>query len=147
RWSQRLGDLDARLRGDEGTTHRAGATGLIVTSQLLQKLAVWIAIVAAGYHLAPGQLIAVMFAGVLISWISAVVPMGIGVLEVGNVALFSLVGAPLSLGVALALTRRVNQVVFASIGFIVLSVDKVASQVREHLRELANQPSQELAAH
>jgi uncharacterized protein (TIRG00374 family) len=142
RWQKRLEDLDARLRGDIGGQHRTGATLMILTSQIIQKLGAWLTIVAAGYHLGAGQLVAIMSAGVLINWISTVVPMGLGIHEGGNVALFSIIGAPVTLGVALALARRVNQVVFASIGFIVLSVDKLASHV--HVRITARRPSQQL---
>jgi uncharacterized membrane protein YbhN (UPF0104 family) len=128
-WRKRLDDLDARLSGKVGTQHRLGAAGLILTSQLLQKAITFVAILAAGFHLTPGQLIAVMSAGVVIGWISTIVPMGIGISEGGNAALFSLIGAPLSLGVALALARRVNQCVFAGLGFAILAADKVASKV------------------
>ncbi|MDB4952518.1 MAG: hypothetical protein JWO36_87 [Myxococcales bacterium] len=132
-WRKRLDDLDARLSGKVGAQHRAGAAALILTSQLLQKAITFVAILAAGFHLTPGQLIAVMSAGVVIGWISTIVPMGIGISEGGNVALFSLIGAPLSLGVALALARRVNQCVFAGFGFAILAGDKVASKVHGHL--------------
>ena len=42
-------------------------------------------------------------------------------------------GAPPSLGLALALARRVNQIVFALIGFVVLTADRVATRVHGHL--------------
>ena len=133
-WRKRLDDLDGRLSGKVGAQHHLGAAGLILTSQLLQKAITFVAIVAAGFHLTPGQLIAVMSAGVVIGWVSTIVPMGIGISEGGNAALFSLIGAPLSLGVALALARRVNQVVFAGLGFAILAGDKVAAKVHGTLK-------------
>jgi uncharacterized membrane protein YbhN (UPF0104 family) len=79
--------------------------------------------------MSPGQFLALLSAGLLIAWISTIVPMGLGLSEGGNAALFTLIGAPASLGLALALARRVNQVVFAAIGFIVLAADRVGTHV------------------
>lgn len=129
RWSDRLDDLDARLRGDIRGEHRFGAACLVVVAQLLQRGAVCVTIFATGYTLGVPQLIAILSAGVLLGWISNVVPLGIGVAEGGNFALFAALGAPSSLGVALALAKRVNQIVFAALGFGVLAADRIAERV------------------
>src|SRR5205085_2352695 len=82
----RLDELDTRLRRAE---HRKGAAALVAASQLIQKVVTWATIVAAGYHLSPAQIIAVLSAGVVIGWISTLVPLGLGIAEGGNAALFS----------------------------------------------------------
>ncbi|HEY5922628.1 MAG TPA: hypothetical protein VIV11_13195, partial [Kofleriaceae bacterium] len=105
------------------------AIACVAASQLLQKGLAYFTIMSAGYVLSPGQFLAMLSAGVLIGWISAIIPMGLGISEGGNVALFTLIGAPASLGLALALARRVNQVVFATIGFVVLAADRVGKHV------------------
>jgi hypothetical protein len=129
RWRPAAAEIDARLRGELREDHRVAATGLVLVSQLLQRGIVWIAIVAAGYSLEPAQLVAVLSAGVVLAWISALVPLGIGVAEGGNAAIFALLGAPAALGVALALARRVNQIAFAALGFLVLLVDRLTRDV------------------
>lgn len=43
--------------------------------------------------------------------------------------LFALIGAPSSVGVALAFARRVNQIIFAALGFSVLAADRIAKHV------------------
>ncbi|MBA3452220.1 MAG: flippase-like domain-containing protein [Deltaproteobacteria bacterium] len=129
RWSARLDDVDARLRGEIRGEHRLAAACLVVVSQLLQRGAVLVTIFATGYTLGVPQLIAILSAGVLLAWISNVVPLGIGVAEGGNFALFAALGAPPSLGVALALAKRVNQIVFAALGFGVLAADRIAERV------------------
>ena len=128
-WRDRLADIDARLRGDIQTEHRSRAIALVITSQLLQRAVLWVALVAAGYSLDAAQLVAVLSAGVLLTWISALVPMGVGVSEGGNGVLFALIGAPASVGVALAFARRVNQIIFAALGFSVLAADRIAHHV------------------
>ena len=137
RWKDRLKDLDRRLRGEVGGEHRRGAIAAIAVSQLLQKGLTYGTVMAAGYLLGPGQFLALLSAGVVLGWISTIIPMGLGISEGGNVALFALIGAPTALGVALALARRVNQVVFALLGFTVLTADRVASRVHRELRTSA----------
>jgi hypothetical protein len=135
RWRARLEDLDRRLRGErsDGSSgrglvgHRAIAMLLVGISQLLQRGVIWVTLIATGYSLAGVQLVAVISAGVLLTWLSAVIPLGVGVAEGGNGALFTLIGAPASLGVALVLARRVNQIIFAAVGFAVLALDRMAA--------------------
>lgn len=134
RWKGRLQDLDRRLRGEVGGEHRGGAIAAIAISQTLQKVITYGTVMAAGYLLGPGQFLALLSAGVVLGWISTIIPMGLGISEGSNAALFALIGAPSALGVALALARRVNQVVFALLGFAVLTADRVASRVHRQLR-------------
>ena len=75
-----------------------------------------------------------LVAGVVLGWISTIIPMGLGISEGSTAALFALIGAPSALGVALALARRVNQVVFALLGFAILTLDRVASRVHRQIR-------------
>ena len=119
---------------DGSVPHRRGALIAIATSQLIQKALTYVTVLAAGYELGPGQFLALLSAGVVLGWISTIIPMGLGISEGGNVALFALIGAPTALGVALALARRVNQVVFAILGFTILTADRVASRVHRQLR-------------
>lgn len=132
-WNQLLDEVDARLRGSDDGAHRRKAITFIVISQCLQKSLTYVTVLLAGYALSAGQLLALLSAGVLLGWISTIIPMGLGISEGGNVALFSVIGAPPSLGLALAFTRRVNQIVFAVMGFAVLTADRVASRVHGRL--------------
>jgi uncharacterized protein (TIRG00374 family) len=128
KWNKTLKEVDARLRGEDGD-YRKKAVAFVVISHVLQKGLAYFTIMSAGYVMSPGQFLALLSAGVLISWIATIIPMGLGISEGGNAALFTLIGAPAALGLALALARRVNQVVFASIGFFVLAADRVGSHV------------------
>jgi uncharacterized protein (TIRG00374 family) len=129
RWNETLSEVDARLRGADDGDYRRKAIAYVVVSHVLQKGLAYFTIMSAGYMMSPGQFLALLSAGVLIAWISTIVPMGLGLAEGGNAALFTLIGAPAALGLALALARRVNQVVFAAIGFFVLAADRVGTHV------------------
>jgi uncharacterized protein (TIRG00374 family) len=128
KWHTTLVEVDARLRGEDGD-HRRKAVACVAASHILQKGLAYFTIMSAGYVMSPGQFLALLSAGVLIGWISTIIPMGLGISEGGNAALFTLIGAPAALGLALALARRVNQVVFAAIGFFVLAADRVGAHV------------------
>jgi hypothetical protein len=133
KWRNTLEEIDARLRGQH-VEHRRKALVFILLSQCLQKSLTFLVVYAAGYTLSPAEYLAIVSAGVLLGWFSTIIPMGIGISEGGNVALFGLIGAPASLGLALALARRVNQVVFATIGFIVLTADQLGMRFGGQLR-------------
>ena len=129
RWREPLEDLDARLRGERQRGHRAGAFACVVTSQVLSRGLVWVMLFGAGYVVSGPELIAIVSAGVVLNWIANLVPLGLGIAEGGNGVLFAALGAPAALGVALALARRVNHVVFAAIGFAILGLDRLAVRI------------------
>lgn len=134
RWNASLAEVDERLRGgDDGRPNRRRAIACIVVSRGVQKVMTYFTVLLAGYALSPGQLLALLSAGVLLHWVSTLVPMGLGISEGGSAALFVVIGAPASLGIAYALARRVNQIVFAVIGFITLALDRLGRRVRGDL--------------
>ncbi|HEX5059332.1 MAG TPA: hypothetical protein VFV99_08235 [Kofleriaceae bacterium] len=142
RWNTTLSEVDARLRGTDDGDYRRRAIMCVAVSQILQRGLAYFTILAAGYVLSPGQFLALLSAGVVLNWISTIVPMGLGIAEGGNVALFTLIGAPAGLGLALALARRVNQIVFAAIGFFVLAAERLSTHVQGRFtNRLAAKPS------
>jgi uncharacterized protein (TIRG00374 family) len=143
RWGKTLAEVDSRLQGSDDGEHRRRAIACVAISQLLQKALTYFTIMAAGYVMSPGQFLALLSAGVLLQWIATIIPMGLGISEGGNAALFTLIGAPASLGLALALARRVNQIVFAAIGFFVLTANHLAVRVQGRLRPRATRRTQQ----
>ena len=133
RWNETLEAVDARLRGHDDGDQRRKAIACVAISQALQKGLGYFTVMSAGYVLSPAQFVALLSAAVVISWVSSIIPMGLGISEGGNVALFSLIGAPPALGLALALARRVNQIAFASIGFAALLADRLGRRLRGRL--------------
>lgn len=119
RWKERVAKVDVILQ-DTHAHGRRRAIALVIVSQALTWGSIWMVLAASGFRASPGELAAMVSAGVVLGWISSVVPLGLGVAESGNYALFSALGAPPSYGVTLALARRINQIVFAGIGFALL---------------------------
>lgn len=128
RWKKRLDNIDERLSGTAGGHRRKVAAGFVLCSKLLTWASMWLILAAAGYQASPGEIAAMLSAGVVLGWLGAIVPMGLGVAEGGNYALFHALGAPPTFGVALALARRVNQIIYAAVGFAVLGIWRLTTR-------------------
>jgi hypothetical protein len=128
RWRDKLATIDDRLRGAGGG--RRAAVVYVIASKLLTWGSLWLIVAFAGYRMSIGELAALLSAGVVLTWISTLVPLGLGVTESGNYALFSALGAPPAFGVTLALARRVNQILYAAIGFTLLATMRVSATAR-----------------
>ena len=94
-------------------------------SRLLSLVSMWVVLRSVGYTAGPGTVAAIATAGTLISMIASVVPMGLGISEGSNAALFAALGAPASLGVTMVLGSRITLLVYAAIGLFLLSASSV----------------------
>jgi uncharacterized protein (TIRG00374 family) len=133
KWRTRLRQIDDRLRGTEGTGRRV-AIGYVIASKFLTWLSIWVILAAIGYFASVGEIAALLSAGVVLGWLATIVPMGLGITESGNYALFRALGAPPAVGVALAVARRIVHLVFAGIGFVLLAVWRASSSARSRIR-------------
>ena len=77
------------------------------------------------------ELLALLSAGIVLGWVSTLIPMGLGIAEGGNYGLFNLIGAPAALGVSLALAHRVMQILSAIVGFSVLGLYRVSTRGKQ----------------
>lgn len=128
-WAARLADIDVRLGRDGDHRGRTQAILLVLLSKTLGWGTTWLTVAVVGYTLELPELTALLSAGVVLGWMSTVVPMGLGVSEGGNYALFAMIGAPASLGVSLSLSRRVMQVLLAVVGFSVLALYRLSQRI------------------
>jgi uncharacterized protein (TIRG00374 family) len=132
RWRKKLASVDERLRDGTEERRRERQVGLVfmLVSRLLTWAVMGLLIYAAGGPTSLGFLAAIVTAGQVITWISALVPLGLGVSEGGNYALFRALGADPSVGVAVALGRRVTHILYAVIGVVLLSVNQTVRRLR-----------------
>jgi uncharacterized protein (TIRG00374 family) len=150
RWQKTLEDIDARLlprRLPAGSKRRArlrqrlgGGTAWVLLSKVLSWIGIWTILAAAGHPVGPGFLAAIVTAGVLIGWISNLVPMGLGISETGNYALFRAMGADPALGVTLVVARRVVTLLFAAIGLILIATNETVARTRKVRRGRGPRP-------
>lgn len=136
RWRKKLASVDERLR--DGTAERRHERTMGLVFMLLSRLLTWavmgLLVYAAGGPRSLGFLAAVVTAGQLITWIATLVPLGLGISEGGNYALFRALGADPSVGVAVALGRRVTHILYAAIGVVLVSVSQTVRRVRARSR-------------
>jgi uncharacterized protein (TIRG00374 family) len=130
KWRKRLDNIDERLTSTTGGAKRRVAGACVLGSKSLGWLSIAVILYASGYQATPGVLAAILSAGVVLGWVAALIPLGLGVHESGNYALFSALRAPPAVGVSLALARRVIQLMYAALGFTVLGIWRLSHAAR-----------------
>jgi uncharacterized membrane protein YbhN (UPF0104 family) len=138
----RLVDLDRHLKELHGAQSPGTRNGLVLLciSRLVAWTATSIVLYAVGVELDAMLLVGVLSVGVLISWISAVVPFGIGVADGSNYALFDVLGASGAHGVFVTMLGRARSLAIAFVGLLVMAIGHTANRVsiaRRNRRRLA----------
>ena len=130
-WKARLVDIDRHLRElhtDQSPGTRRGIA-LLVVSRVISWGATTAVLVGVGVTLHPSVLIGVCSIGVLVGWISALIPFGIGVADGSNYALFGVLGASGAQGVLVTLVGRARNLVLAIFGLGVMAIGHAANRV------------------
>jgi hypothetical protein len=124
RWRERTGPIDGRLR----TLTHLGAPGVarglagVAGSRLLNWLGTVVVLYAAGIPMTPALVVAMLTVGILITWMSNVVPLGLGLADGTNYALYGLLGASPVAGLLFTMVNRLRTVVLAVTGLLVMLV-------------------------
>lgn len=131
-WSERVTEVDRHLR--ELVRQRSAGTwrGLawLVGARVLGWSATTVLIVAAGVTPSPLLLTGVFSVGVLIAWVAAIVPLGLGLADGGNYALYSVLGATGPHGLVITMLSRARTVTIAGLGLLVLAGRDVEARLR-----------------
>jgi glycosyltransferase 2 family protein len=90
---------------------------------LLQALDTWFILRLLGGTLGPGTVLSIEAAVSVVRILGVAVPGGLGIQEAGYVAFLSMAGcpSPVALGAAFALTRRVRELLWMSVGYLFLA--------------------------
>jgi len=90
-----------------------------------------------GESITLGFVAAYTVGGFIIYMMSSLVPMGVGISEGGNYALFRVLGENPARGVTLVLARRVTLIVYAAIGLVLVTASETVQRARERQAERA----------
>lgn len=134
RWRQKVLEIDRYKPKHRKQQSRWVPTMWIVTSRLLALGSMWVVLASVGYTAGPGTIAAVATAGQLISMIASVVPMGLGISEGSNAALFAALGVPPSLGVTMVLGGRITLLAYAVLGLVLLSASTAVVHTARRVR-------------
>jgi uncharacterized protein (TIRG00374 family) len=121
RLGKRLAEIDGNIRhfGDASTRRAllcaAGSRALNMTGAL-------VILISSGVELTVPLVAGTLSVGILITWISNVVPLGLGIADGGNYALYGALGATPGSGLEFAMINRVRVVVLASMGMMVMAI-------------------------
>jgi uncharacterized protein (TIRG00374 family) len=130
RWTVRLAAIDDHIKrfGDPATRR---ALVFVLLSRALNLTGAAVILVALGTELTFALVIGMLSVGILIQWISNVIPLGLGISDGGNYALASILGGSASAGLEFAMINRVRTVVLASMGLTIMAI---ANAVDRNLR-------------
>ena len=117
-WKEKLVEVDKHIR--ELHKNRSAGTwkGIlwVGASKLVMYTSTIILLIAVDIDLNPALVIGVFSVGVLIQWISSIVPMGLGLADGGNYAMYKVLGSSGPHGMAVTMLNRARSVSVAILG-------------------------------
>lgn len=142
-WKARLSEVDRHI----GELHRNRSVGTWkgILWVLASKLLSWSSTIALlsviGVPLTTAMILGVLSIGVLISWIAAIVPLGLGIADGSNYVLYNLLGATGAQGLLIAMLNRARAFSVAILGLgamvALTTIDRVvALRIQRRLRAL-----------
>jgi uncharacterized protein (TIRG00374 family) len=134
RWRGKITDLDARVRAAPGL--RRGIAG-VLGSRVFNWLGTIVVLRACGIAMTAPIVIAMLSVGILVTWMSNVIPLGLGLADGTNYVLYGLLGASPAAGLVFTMVNRVRTCAIAVIG---LSVMAISGRLRARDRTSAPDP-------
>jgi hypothetical protein len=137
RWEDRLRAVDSKMHLSSGARRRDRWLGIaaVTASRLSSMLLSLLILHAVGESITLGFIAAYTVGGFIIYMVSSLVPMGVGISEGGNYALFRVLGENPARGVTLVLARRVTLIVYAAIGLVLVTASETVQRARERQAE------------
>jgi Lysylphosphatidylglycerol synthase TM region len=118
RWKVRFVEVDKHIRELQEKRSYGTWKGLlwVLASKTVTWTATFTLVANVGVDVSPALVIGMMSVGVLIQWIAQIVPMGLGIADGGNYALFDLVGATGAGGIVMTMLNRARSILVAILG-------------------------------
>lgn len=145
-WKRKIVEIDKHIR--ELQSHRSAGTRAGLVWLLVSRVLSWSAMVglmaAVGVDLTPSLVIGVLSVGMLVSFVSSVIPLGMGLADGGNYALYSFLGATGEQGMFVTMLARARTVAIAMLGLAAMAATSALtrwqlSRMRtriDHLKDL-----------
>lgn len=133
RWRARTAAIDAEVRSFSGPATRR-ALCFVALSRALYSAGSIVAIHAAGVPLTAPLVIGTLSVGILITWMSNVVPLGFGLADGGNYLFYAVVGSSPAGGLDFAIVNRTRTVVLATMGLVVMAIANLVDRRGDRAR-------------
>lgn len=131
RWATRLSDIDQQIRELQSRRGPGTLAGFlfVCAARLCSWAATTVVLYAVGVEIGFTLLAGVYSVGVLIGWLSAFVPFGLGVADASNYALYRVLGAAGAQGVFVTLLGRARSLTLALLGLAVMAVAHTSTRL------------------
>ncbi len=129
RWRSKIADIDHHVKQFGRPGVRRGIV-FVVVSRTLSAIGTIVVMVAALVPLTPALVAANLSLGILITFLSNVVPLGLGIADGTNYALYGVIGSTGPVGLIYTMINRARTVVLAAMGLAVLLVANLAARIR-----------------
>jgi uncharacterized protein (TIRG00374 family) len=124
RWHAATAKIDTQLR-ELGNTNafgiRRGIAG-VFGSRLCNWTGTIVVIHAAGIAMTAPLVVAMLSVGILVTWLSNIIPLGLGIADGTNYAIYDVLGASPEAGLVFTMVNRVRTVVLAMMGLTVMAI-------------------------
>jgi uncharacterized membrane protein YbhN (UPF0104 family) len=133
-WRTKLAEVDGHIR--ELHVNRSAGTwkGIlwVGASKLISWCSLFVLLHLVGVTLTPRLVIGLLSVGQLVTWISAIVPFGLGVADGSNYALYGMLGATGAQGLLITMLTRARMITIAVLGLIAMAGIYAYDRVRQH---------------
>ena len=130
-WRKKLVEVDKHIR--ELHRNRSAGTWKGILWVIGSKLVSWtssiVLVAAVGVSLSPTLVLGVLSVGLLIGWIANIAPLGLGLQDGGNYALFGILGATGPQGLLVAMLQRARSVCVAILGLCAYVAMQLANKL------------------
>ena len=130
RWRAWFAEIDMRLRGFADTRASGLARGLVgvLGSRCFNWLGTIVVLYAADITLTGPLVVASLSVGILVTWMSNIIPFGLGLADGTNYMLYGLLGASPAEGLVFTMVNRLRTVVVASIGLALIGITSLRNR-------------------
>ena len=119
RWRTKIVEIDRQVRTLRGL--RRGVLGA-VGSRVLNSVGTLAILHAAELPITPALVVAMLSVGILVTWMSNIIPLGLGLADTGNYALYGALGVGARAGLDFTLVNRARTLVIAAIGLVIMAI-------------------------
>ena len=129
RWTARIVAIDASIKAFGNPWSRRGVA-CIAGSRLLHFAATVAVLRAAAVPMTVPIVAGMLSVGIIVLWVSNVVPLGLGLADGSNYILYGALGSSPLAGVAFTMVNRTRTCVLAGIGLAVMAIASFAKRAR-----------------
>ncbi|MBA3395321.1 MAG: flippase-like domain-containing protein [Deltaproteobacteria bacterium] len=119
RWLDRIRAIDANIRGFGDPRSRRGVA-FVMGSRVLHWIGTIVVLEAAGVPMTVPLVIGMLSVGILVTWLSNVIPLGMGLADGGNYLLYPALGSAASAGLDFTMVNRTRTVIMAALGLTIM---------------------------